>query len=265
MQLPLIILDQPAKPVRRNNAKRQASSVLDEYLYGGRRPVAALGVPIQIGTPPQTVILEPDTASASLWIAGLRNGQARDEPQSVYFDAKSSSSFQNFTKVAVERYGRLSNDYYVLTSIADDVSFAGKKLGQLKFGFADLNIQNPGREVGILPLGMRQNRNSTVEKQRWVDRFKKNPAQMQDAWAKMQTYYDSLGAHFDTIDDLLGMFDNYDDFWTSVLDKQVISERIFGMAVRENGRGGLTLGGLDTGKFSGSLHKLPITDLKAKQ
>lgn len=125
LQLPLITLDQLVQPVGANNTKRQAGSDLDEYFYGGRKPVAALGVPIQIGTPPQTVILEPDTASTHFWVAGLRDGQAREEPRSVYYDAKSSVSFQNLTKMAVASYVS-GNDNYVLTSVADDVSFAGK-------------------------------------------------------------------------------------------------------------------------------------------
>lgn len=138
-------------------------------------------------------------------------------------------------------------------------------MGQLKFGVADMNTQKPKREVGVLPLGMELERNSTVKKQKWADSVKYNPTLAQKYWTKQQASYDSLGAHFDTMDDVLSMWDQYDDLWTSLLDKKVIGERTFGMAVRENGRGGLTLGGVDTGKFSGSLHKLPITNKKASQ
>lgn len=138
-------------------------------------------------------------------------------------------------------------------------------MGQLRFGVADMNIQKPRREVGVLPLGIELKRNSTEQKQHWADAVNRNPALAQQYWTKKQASYDSLGVHFDTMEDVLSMWDQYDDLWTSLLDKKVIGERTFGIAVRENGRGGLTLGGVDTGKFSGSLHKLPITNKKANK
>lgn len=104
--------------------KRQVPAGLDKVKYGGARPVMALGVTIELGTPPQKVLVEPDTASYQLWVPGgtTTDGGAGAEP--VYFDSDASTSKQDRKMKSAAAYG--TSEMVEFDIISDEVSVGGK-------------------------------------------------------------------------------------------------------------------------------------------
>ncbi|POR35619.1 Secreted aspartic proteinase [Tolypocladium paradoxum] len=95
LQLPLLTIKAAIGTTRSNVTKRQVPTDLDRQRFSGGGAVIALGIPLEIGTPPQTVIIEPDTGSSRFWVPGLGAGQVREEPKSTFFDRQRSSSLQD--------------------------------------------------------------------------------------------------------------------------------------------------------------------------
>lgn len=98
LQLPIFTVPVEEETITSNVTKRQVSGDLDNFKYEGRKPIVALGLALEVGTPPQKIILEPDTGSSKLWIPGLLPGQARQGSESVFFDKEASSSAQDLKK-----------------------------------------------------------------------------------------------------------------------------------------------------------------------
>lgn len=92
LHLPLV--NMPASPAAGAKLRRQISLSMDQYLYSDN--AVAVGAVFDVGTPPQKVILEPDTGSTDLWLLGLQPGQAREGgpggPASTFFDQNASTS-----------------------------------------------------------------------------------------------------------------------------------------------------------------------------
>ncbi|KIE01415.1 Peptidase aspartic, partial [Metarhizium majus ARSEF 297] len=150
LHLPLV----PVTPDPQDSdlSKRQAQADLEVYRFLGRRPVVGFGMPLEIGTPAQTVIVEPDTGSDLFWVPQVRAGKVRDEPASVYFDKDRSTSRRELNKEYGSRYGQ--NEFVLWNVSADVVSVKGRSLGELQFGVANLEKwpTSVGRNVGILGL-----------------------------------------------------------------------------------------------------------------
>ncbi|KAH0594330.1 hypothetical protein MHUMG1_07678 [Metarhizium humberi] len=133
-------------------SRRQAQADLEVYRFLGRRPVVGFGMPLELGTPAQTVIVEPDTGSDLFWVPQVRTGKVRDEPASVYFDKDRSTSRRELNKEYGSQYGQ--NEFVLWNVSADVVSIKGRSLGELQFGVANLEKwpTRVGRNVGILGL-----------------------------------------------------------------------------------------------------------------
>ncbi|KAF5130832.1 hypothetical protein E5D57_007181 [Metarhizium anisopliae] len=98
-------------------SRRQAQADLEVYRFLGRRPVVGFGMPLELGTPAQTVIVEPDTGSDLFWVPQVRAGKARDEPASVYFDKDRSTSRRELNKEYGSQYGQ---NEFVLWNVSAD-------------------------------------------------------------------------------------------------------------------------------------------------
>ncbi|KAG8408727.1 hypothetical protein J3458_019744 [Metarhizium acridum] len=103
LQLPLVPVT--PDPQDASLSKRQAQGDLNMYRFLGLRPVVGFGMPLEIGTPAQTVIVEPDTGSDLFWVPQVRAGKVREEPASVYFDKYRSTSRRELNKQNLSRYG----------------------------------------------------------------------------------------------------------------------------------------------------------------
>lgn len=123
LQLPLIGIPTEMEITGGNTTKRQVSVGQNNLLMPGIRPITALGIPLEIGTPPQTVIVEPDTASSKFWVPGIPEGQVRQEPESLYFDPQRSSSIKNLKKKEMSYY---VSETASLDLVSDEVSIGGR-------------------------------------------------------------------------------------------------------------------------------------------
>lgn len=124
LQLPLFGVTAELETTGNKVTKRQASAELDRQRFGGSRPITALGIALEVGTPPQTVIVEPDTGSAKLWLPGLRDGQVREEPRSTFFDRARSSSIQDLGQKELSTY---QSEVAVLNVFSDEISVGGTR------------------------------------------------------------------------------------------------------------------------------------------
>ncbi|KAM0664290.1 hypothetical protein ACQRIU_006873 [Beauveria bassiana] len=133
--------------------KRQVITSLDNVKYGGSRPVTALGVIIEIGTPPQKVIIEPDTGSPRTWVPGATPDVGRTGVESVYYDKDASTSKQDLEQKFYASYGS-GSEQVQYTIFKDEVSIGGKSLGQQSFGVGDMTSPGTtlGRIAGIMGL-----------------------------------------------------------------------------------------------------------------
>ncbi|OAA35902.1 secreted aspartic proteinase [Metarhizium rileyi] len=128
--------------------RRQVSTGLD--IFSGKT-WGFLGTVVEIGTPPQRVILEPDTASRFLWVPMLPFGRQRAGSESVYFDSISSSSLQDLGRTLTLKY---SAESVIAEGHVEKVSIEGQAVGKMIVGLVDLRRpQNKlGRIIGVLPL-----------------------------------------------------------------------------------------------------------------
>lgn len=108
----------------RDIEKRGFSTPLDYFKYDGKNAVTAVGIVLDVGTPPQKVILEPDTGSSKFWLLGLKPGDTRGNEPSAYFDQKQSQSLQDMNKEDGAGYG--SGERVTYNMVSDKVSFEGK-------------------------------------------------------------------------------------------------------------------------------------------
>lgn len=108
----------------RNIEKRGFSTPLDYFNYDGKNAVTAVGIVLDVGTPPQKVIMEPDTGSSQFWLLGLKPGDTRGNEPSAYFDHKQSQSLQDMNKEDGTAYG--SGERVTYNIVTDTVSFEGK-------------------------------------------------------------------------------------------------------------------------------------------
>ncbi|KAM3523871.1 hypothetical protein NHJ13051_004848 [Beauveria bassiana] len=133
--------------------KRQVLTDLDRVKYGGKHPVPALGVIIEIGTPPQKVIIEPDTGSRRTWVPGATPDDGRTGVESVYYDKDASTSKQDLKQKFYAPYGP-GREKVQYTIFKDEVSIGGKSLGQQSFGVGDMTspVTSLGRIVGVMGL-----------------------------------------------------------------------------------------------------------------
>ncbi|KAK2598056.1 hypothetical protein QQS21_005833 [Conoideocrella luteorostrata] len=133
-----------------NKIKREVSTGMDRVLYGdGSSPIAALGISIEVGTPPQTVLIEPDTGSWQFWVPDLKPGSTRDSSKSIYFDRKHSYSMKDLRQTETIAY--LGSEAYT-NLFLDEISICGKSLGRSRIGVADLSKSKLSRHVGTLGL-----------------------------------------------------------------------------------------------------------------
>ncbi|KJK76295.1 hypothetical protein H634G_08355 [Metarhizium anisopliae BRIP 53293] len=136
----------------RNIEKRGFSTPLDYFKYDGKNAVTAVGIVLDVGTPPQKVILEPDTGSSKFWLLGLKPGDTRGNEPSAYFDHKQSQSLQDMNKEDGAGYG--SGERVTYNIVTDKVSFEGSSLDRMKFGVGNLTAPHTslGRLVGVMGL-----------------------------------------------------------------------------------------------------------------
>ncbi|EGX88264.1 candidapepsin-4 precursor [Cordyceps militaris CM01] len=221
LHLPLV--NMPASPAAGAKLRRQISLSMDQYLYSDN--AVAVGAVFDVGTPPQKVILEPDTGSTDLWLLGLQPGQAREGgpggPASTFFDQNASTSLTALGGPPVSH--SFASERITTENYADIFSYggnAGKSLGNLTMGLGDLT--KPGdklsRQVGV--IGLVPSENSADPKSFILERL---------------------------------------------LDQNLVKSKMFSIGVRKHGHGALTFGGYDTSKFSGPLEKLPMVRSRSNQ
>ncbi|KAG8408308.1 hypothetical protein J3459_017913 [Metarhizium acridum] len=152
------ILHLPLVPIARevdarDIAKREISTPIDYFKYEGPKPATSVGIVLEIGQPPQKVIVEPDTGSSKFWVLGVKPGDNRGGAGSTYFDMKLSTSLQDLKKDDGAAYGGGSErvNYALVT---DEVSIGGTSLGSMQFGVGNLSSPHTslGRNVGIMGL-----------------------------------------------------------------------------------------------------------------
>lgn len=104
--------------------KRQVSAPVDKFKFAGPRPLAALGIELQIGTPAQKVLVEPDTGSSKLWIPGPLPGLPRKDTESTFFFRTESSSAKDLNQQETSSY---ASETVVLNMVTDELSIGGKR------------------------------------------------------------------------------------------------------------------------------------------
>lgn len=121
LHLPLVYVPSAVDTDGKTVTRRQLSTGADNYQYNGDS--FALGTVIEVGTPPQKVIVEPDTGSTNFWVLGLQSGQKRAGAESTFFDQNSSSSLQDLGRERVNSYGneRITTELY-----SENISIGGK-------------------------------------------------------------------------------------------------------------------------------------------
>ncbi|KAK2593675.1 hypothetical protein QQS21_008618 [Conoideocrella luteorostrata] len=161
LQLSLFTIPPEIETNLKNKTKRQASTELENYMFEGSKPIKALGIILEIGTPPQKVIVEPDTASEILWIQGLPDGKVRDGSKSTYFEQKASRSLQNLKRDSFISY---VGQQVALDMFADTVSVGGVSLGNMSFGIANMKhrLSYLSRNVGTMGLTIGETNDGSV-------------------------------------------------------------------------------------------------------
>ncbi|EFY97922.1 peptidase A1family protein [Metarhizium robertsii] len=148
LHLPLVYVPSAVDADGKHATRRQLSTGIDNYQYNKD---IAVGAVIEVGTPPQKVIVEPDTGSNNFWVLGLQPGQKRAGAESTFFDQNSSSSLQDLGR---ERFNSYGNEQITTELYTDNVSFGGRSVGKVTLGVGDLDRPgtNLGRHVGVLGL-----------------------------------------------------------------------------------------------------------------
>ncbi|KAK2593846.1 hypothetical protein QQS21_008461 [Conoideocrella luteorostrata] len=166
IQFPLVPIHAEPAAASKSTTKRQLSTGIDDYEYGGRYHETALGVELTIGTPPQKVIIEPDTASSPLWVPGFAPNLNLNASTGVFFHQKDSSSVQDLGKEDEIKYSR---DKVVFNMVSDEVSIGGSSIGKMSFGVG--NMSHPGTRLGrhVGTMGLLPYKNDT-DKNRQADR-----------------------------------------------------------------------------------------------
>lgn len=122
LQLPVFQVPTINKTHDKALTRRQVSTEVDQFHYQNH-DLGALGTVIEIGTPPQRVIVEPDTGSDLLWVPSLQPGHQREGVESTFFDEKSSSSIKDIGKSITYKF---SEESIEAKGYWDDVSIGGR-------------------------------------------------------------------------------------------------------------------------------------------
>ncbi|KAK2616789.1 hypothetical protein QQS21_000166 [Conoideocrella luteorostrata] len=135
-----------------NKTKRQISTELENYIYDGSGgAIKTLGIALEFGTPPQKVIVEPDTASDKLWIQRVPHGHQRSGSKSTHFDEGASSSLHD-----LKRQDHISyvSEVVPMDIFEDIVSIGGVSFGKTSFGIANMTrkLASISRNVGCMGL-----------------------------------------------------------------------------------------------------------------
>ncbi|KHN93955.1 Peptidase aspartic [Metarhizium album ARSEF 1941] len=149
LQLPLVTIHPEPDTADGNLTRRQVAADFDMRDYTGPRAVAALGIPLQVGTPPQTVFVEPDTGSSPFWVPNLPPGLSREGPLPVYFDLAASKTSRDLHRPEKMSY---AGEKAYTQLFMDEVAIAGRSLGMFRMGVANVSQSNLGRIVGTLGL-----------------------------------------------------------------------------------------------------------------
>ncbi|KAK2592408.1 hypothetical protein QQS21_009891 [Conoideocrella luteorostrata] len=151
LQLPLFTVPIDPEVVSGNTPKREVSTGIDNYQYNGRWPVTALGVELNIGTPPQKVIIEPDTGSPILWVPGFTPKQNFNTSEGIFFQYRNSTSLHDLKKRGVIGY---MSGSVTIDMVSDEVSIGGSLISNMTFGIG--NMSHPrtrvSRYVGTMGL-----------------------------------------------------------------------------------------------------------------